>query len=757
MDARQRIRFLLSLSALSGLASCNSAPPQPSSQSSGAKTTIELVADTQPAPAATQPTATAPAAGKRPNILLITMDTTRADRLGCYGFGLARTPTIDGLARDGVRCSNAITVAPITAPAHSSILTGLFPPAHGVRDNGTYALSDDVTTIAERLKSAGYATHAIVSALVLNRRYNLTQGFDEYEDDLWDEDEAPLFMIRDRQAPRTAARVRSWLDKRRTADPNQPFFLWVHFFDPHQPYEARVPNSWLLPSRYDAEIYAVDLALKTVFENLRTAGELDDTIIVLTADHGESLGEHGEQTHAIFVYDATVHVPQIWRYPKGLPAGKVYDGPVRAVDIVPTLLDLTGLPGGEQTQGADLAKAFAGKAAPPDLPQYSESLLAELGFGMAPLYAIRHDGWKYIRAPKPELYNLRADPNELTNLYAKEKTRAAEMDQRLDGVLKDCERFASKPSENPMDQETLAGLAALGYVAKVEDRASLRGMDPKDGIIIYNELEDARHLAQKSRWSEAEAALRRILEKSPANISARNILALCLIRQNRFADAEKEYVASLDVDPRQARVLHMIGVIRLRQNDLDGAEKNFHAALEITPRFIESMVSLGFVALQRGNGEQADDWYRRAIAEDPGSPRVLQSYADLYYVRGDFAKAGDYYRRTLDVNARNFSALLQLGLCQVKMNDSTAARETFERAAALQPQSWKPTYNLACVAALCDHPEDALRQLDAAFEQGMNDLPLVEHDPDLDSLRSLPEFQALLERAQGRGADSRHE
>lgn len=743
MDACRRFRFLLSLSAVLGLASCNSAPVPPQSQPGGADSTPRLVSDAEADRRAAPSDSRAP---RRPSVLLITLDTTRADRLGCYGFGLARTPAIDGLAREGVRCDDAITVAPITAPAHSSILTGLFPPAHGVRDNGTYALPEEVTTIAERLKSAGYATHAIVSALVLNRRYNLTQGFDGYDDDLWDEDEAALFMIRDRAAPRTAARGIEWLEKRRSAGDAPPFFLWMHFFDPHQPYEAKVPNSWLLPSRYDAEIAAVDLALKRIFDNLRAAGELDDTIVVLTADHGESLGEHAEKTHAIFVYDATVRVPLIWRYPRAFAGGSTYAGPVRVVDIVPTLLGLLGLPGGEQTQGTNLASALAGKTPPPQLPQYSESLLAELGFGMAPLYAIRHDGFKFIRAPKPELYDLRSDPKELKNLFGGQGKRAAELEKRLDALLADCAGRATKAAENPMDRETLAALSALGYVAPVEDRTSMSGMDPKDGIVIYNELEEARHLAQRSRWTDAEAALRTLLQKASGNLSARNILALCLLKQGRYADAEREYAASLEQEPKQARVLHLVGVLKLRQNQPDAAEQHFRAALAVTPRFIESMVSLGFLALQRGDAAEAQKWYDKAIAEDPGSPRVALGLADLFYLRGDFIAAAQQYRKALEASPRNFSALLRLGLSLQKVADSPGAQEAYARAGALQPDSWKPIYNLACLHAVCDEPDAALAALARALDKGLADLALIEQDADLDAIRLLPAYRELLGR-----------
>src|SRR5437660_371878 len=223
----------------------------------------------------------------RPNVLIITIDTLRADHLGCYGFTLARTPEIDKLAAESVRFTDAISAAPITMPAHSSIFTGLFPVAHGVRDNGAYALGENAVTLAERLHDAGYTTHAFVSALVLNRRYNLNQGFETYDDDLWAEDDPKLFMIRERQAPKTADRFLQWFgdwDKTRT----KPFFTWVHFFDPHQPYRPSPADAALSVSLHDAEIAGVDRQVGRIVDTLRAKGVLDNTLVIVTADHGES-------------------------------------------------------------------------------------------------------------------------------------------------------------------------------------------------------------------------------------------------------------------------------------------------------------------------------------------------------------------------------------------------------------------------------------------------------------------------------------
>jgi len=417
------------------------------------------------------PVSVAPVTSTLPNILLVTFDTTRADRIGCYGFPLARTPAVDRLAREGVRFADHVTVAPITLPAHASILTGLNPPAHGVRDNGAYALGDEVITLAERLKPLGYETHAFVSAAVLDRRYNLTQGFDTYDDELWAEDDPALFMIRDRPAPRTASRVLTWLET--WSAKRRPFFTWVHFFDPHQPYQPHTRQGYLVPTPYDAEIASADEGLASILARLEQLQVLDNTVAVMTADHGESLDEHGEKTHGLFVYDATMRVPWVMRFPPQIPQGVVYQGPSRAVDLMPTLLALVGAPEAPAIDGVSLLASIRGESKWPALPQYHESLLAETGFGMAPLFAMREKGFKYIRAPRPELYDLAADPKETANIVAALPDVAATMSRDLDALLASSEAHAKPASVQVLDGETAEMLQALGYLAPAATRAAM--------------------------------------------------------------------------------------------------------------------------------------------------------------------------------------------------------------------------------------------------------------------------------------------
>ncbi len=683
--------------------------------------------------------------GDRPNVLLITIDTLRADRLGCYGFGLAHTPAIDRLAREGVRCADATTSAPITLPAHSSIMTGLYPPAHGVRDNGNYALGPEAVTLAERLGAAGYRTAAFVSALVLTRRYGLDQGFEVYDDDLWSEDAPQLFMIRDRPAARTADRALAWLDGWRGGAARPPFFMWVHFFDPHQPYEPRSMDlAVLAPTAYDAEIAEADRGVGRLLAWLEQHEILDDTLVVLTADHGESLGEHGEPTHGIFIYDATIRVPLLWRLPNVLPAGSTYAGPVRHIDIVPTALAALGLRDDVVTQGVNLLPAFQGRIPPPDLAQYAEARLAEEGFGMAPLAGVRHDGGKWIQAPRPELYDLRTDPKELRNVYPGEAAQPLEAE--LDGILGDSALRALPAPTRQIDRETGEMLRALGYMAPPEQRAEMGGMDPKDGMAVYAKIQQARQLTHQGQRDGARALLEETLALAPENVTARNLLAFIAVSGGDLAEAERQYLASLASQPRQHRVYGALGALALRRGNLAEAERRFREALDMAPTFVEAMSNLGFVAAARGDDRRAEEWYERAIAADPSFPHVYRRLADLYYDRKDWSRALGYYRRVLATIPTYFEVLIQAGNCSRFLNDVEQAASYYAEAEKVRPDSWIPPYNLACLRAIGGDPQTALKLLGDAVDRGFHAPALLDENEDFDTLRSLAGWADLVDR-----------
>ena len=675
------------------------------------------------------------------SVLLISIDTLRADHLGCYGHAQAQTPYIDGLAHQGARFADHATTAPLTLPAHTSLMTGLLPPAHGVRDNGNYVVPPAAETLAERLKLSGYETHAFVSAAVLDSRYGLDQGFDTYDDDLWAEAEPAMFMIRDRPASRTTDAALAWLEGWSKQEARTPFFAWVHFFDPHEPHEAPTIDRMRTQSGYDAEITAADRAVGRLLEGLSAAGIADDTLVIVTADHGESLDQHGEKTHGIFVYDATMHIPLVIRAP-GLKPGTVVDAATSSIDVVPTILDLLALPA-MTTQGKSLTRLLAGRSEPRD-PQYYESLLAELGFGMAPLQAVRNGADKWIRAPRPERYDLIQDRAELHDLAGRDPATDARLNGLLQTLLDDSARRALPTVVAKRDDQTTQMLQALGYLPEGQDAAGLNGIDPKDGLPLYEALSDARHFAQRQRWEEAETTLRSLLERTPNNVSALNVLGVTLLRQGRIAEAKQAYEQSLLTLPTQERVHMNLGDIAATERNFEEARAQYDRALTLSPGFIEAMVQRAALELAAGDPATAGQWIDRATARDPDAPVAALARADFLFLEGKYSESRTGYERVLSKTPRHYVALLQAGIAAQRSGDADAAAAFYRRAKALRPTDWKATYNLACLKAQAKARDEAFTLLAEARKLGLPGATAAA-DTDLAALHEDPRWASAIE------------
>lgn len=421
------------------------------------------------------------------NLLLITLDTTRADALGAYG-GRAITPSLDYLAAEGVVFEHASTVAPLTLPAHSSLFTGFFPPSHGVHGNGQNALSADSITLAEQLKARGFRTGAFVSSFVLDHRWGLDRGFDVYHDP----DTRPGQRLEPESLRRPADRVvddaLDWMQQ----VGNDRFFAWLHFYDAHAP--ARPPAEFApigTSDDYFGAIGFVDFQLSRVLTFLAERQLADRTMVVVIGDHGESLGEHGEPTHGLFVYEAVVHVPFIIRAPFANMRGRRVSEPVRIVDVMPTVLDLLGQSAAPALDGQTLVPLMTGGGRESRLDVYSESRYGLDRFGWSPVSALREGQFKVILAPRPELYDLDVDPNELVNLYQERADLAASMTSRLRTLAEPAPSRQTSAASVPIDAETRARLAALGYVAAstpAPGNPAPTLADPKDRIDLYKQL-----------------------------------------------------------------------------------------------------------------------------------------------------------------------------------------------------------------------------------------------------------------------------
>ncbi|MHC4773857.1 MAG: sulfatase, partial [Planctomycetota bacterium] len=401
-----------------------------------------------------QPLIAKPGAARGKNLLLITLDTLRADRLGCYGYDLAETPVIDRLADEGVRFAHAVSAVPMTLPAHCTIMTGLYPPTHGVRDNGLFRLAGEHATLAELLQQHDYETAAFLAAFVLDARYGLDQGFNHYDDDLTLRHRLPTPTAPhnpQRPADAVVDAALAWLNAHDAGEADRPYFLWVHLFDPHLPYTPPEPfRSRYADRPYDGEVAFVDEQVGRLIATVEALGLADRTVTVLVGDHGEGLGDHGEDTHRHLVYESTMRVPLIIHAPGIVSPGLVIDeAAVGIVDLMPTILDLLGL---DAVESCDGRSALAG-GLDPERVLYIETLSPQLNDGWAPLYGLRRVADKYIDAPGPEYYDLTADPAELNNLWPEGPEAARGLAARLEDMLAAFPSASDAASVTPSPEE----------------------------------------------------------------------------------------------------------------------------------------------------------------------------------------------------------------------------------------------------------------------------------------------------------------
>jgi arylsulfatase A-like enzyme len=459
----------------------------------------------------------------------VTLDTTRADHVGAYGYRHVDTPSLDALAAEGVRYERATASSPLTLPSHATLLTGLLPPRHGVRANGVHVLADEARTLAELLGDAGYETAAFVGAFVLDSRFGLAQGFDRYDDDLSEGTRPSRYTYAQRDAGRVTEAALAWL-----AESGEPFFLWVHYFDPHAPYAPPGfdPKAVRVPFRtpYDAEIGFADSQLARLLGALATAGRDRRTLVAVTADHGEALLEHGEATHGLFVYEATLRVPLLVRFPDRRRAGTVVSAPVSLADLMPSLLAWLGREVPADLDGRVLPLEDGAVAT--ERAIYFESYGPAHLFGWSPLWGVAVDGIKYVHAPRPELYDLGRDPYESTDLYDPADAQSRAHRARFEEVMAGLEAAPGlRTAAAPLGEAERAQLETLGYASGATAFLELfrwqspPGADPKDRLELSQEIQVATSLVEAGRAAEGADLLLEILSKDPGNRRAVTVLA----------------------------------------------------------------------------------------------------------------------------------------------------------------------------------------------------------------------------------------
>ncbi|MDE0904662.1 MAG: sulfatase-like hydrolase/transferase [Planctomycetota bacterium] len=613
------------------------------------------------------------------NVLIVTFDTTRADRVGAYGHRKAHTPNIDQMARVGVTFDRAMAVAPITLPSHTSILTGLYPNHHGARNNGTHNVAESVTTMAEILEGEGFATGAVVSAMVLDSKYGLDQGFDMYDDNLANADKAPMFMFRETKAKDTAERALTWIKDRGS----ERWFLWVHFFDPHAGHIPPPEYARLCPdSLYDAEIAYADAGLGEVIEGLRMNGMLKETLVVMTADHGEALGDHGESTHSMFIYDSTIHVPLVMMHP-GLARQHRIREVVSSVDIMPTSLVLLGVDYGGQVDGRSLAGAMLDPFEKVEArPVYSEAMSPFYNHGWSDIRGVRGERQRYIRSPIPEAYDFRKDPRELKNLLPGRQDLADWGELALDTLMGDLETDVRGDDIRSMDPEQRQALAALGYVwspldEEVEEGAILA--DPKEKVHLWERSQYAHGLVRAERYDEAEKALREVLAEDPAATLSRGALVDILAHQEKFDEAHALLGESLMMPGVRTGTWVRMAALE-REMDLDTWPTFLAGAKKHDPRDPMPWVREGDWAQEAEDSVAAIAAYRKAIELDDRSAKAWIGIGNTEHRLGREQEALDALDRATAADPIAVEAWYNLGVVYEALNRSVDARKNYEQA-----------------------------------------------------------------------------
>ena len=566
-----------------------------------------------------------------PNVLFITLDTTRADRIGAYGYAHARTPRLDRLAEQGVLFEKAYAPAPMTAPSHASMFTGLWPPEHGVYTNGIVALDSGVPVLADELRKRGYSTAGFVASVVLQAKSGFERGFDHYDDDLSTAEHDGDDLHRSRDGKLVIDAAGRWLARRPKA--SSPFFCWVRLFDPHHPYRPHEDEfgETFRERPYDGEIAYVDRLLDRLFATLDTLELSHDTVIVVVGDHGESLGQHGEDTHGYLLHDSTLHVPLMIVDPRRRTAGRRVATPVSLVDLYPTLAELTGLPVPARTAGRSLAPALRGDKLP-SRPCYSQTLEPFVEAGWAPLQGLTGERWRYVRTTRPELYDLDADPGELHNLAESEPERVREFAAELAAMERTFQIGAGR--ESKLSDHERRALESLGYTGRAaadpaESESATPRPDIKDMITPLHQLFAAQGLAEQKRFKEAADLLQPLAENVPRFLRARFTLGMCLLKQERFEDGVRWLEAAIELDPdhERARTLAGFGYLKLRK--LPQAEAHLRYVVAANPDAENAHLFLGEIAQRQENFPLAMRHYSETLRINPGNRQARVVYEAL--------------------------------------------------------------------------------------------------------------------------------
>ena len=611
---------------------------------------------------------------RRPSLLLVTIDTLRADHVGAYGYGPSTTPTLDALARRGARFESAQSAVPLTGPSHATILTGHYPPVHGLRDNGRSTLDARATTLAERLKGAGWSTAAFVAAYPVAAAFGFGRGFDTFSEGL---SEAEPGRVAERPADAVADAAIAWLRSRGKA--GAPFFAWVHFYDPHLPYAPPEAYRAKFANAYDGEVAFADAQLARILDAVREMGREERTFVVVLADHGEGLGEHGESSHGLLLYESTLRVPFVVTGP-GVSAGSVVRDRVGTVDVVPTVIDLLGLPAAEGLPGRSLRSALAGRAVRA-APFYAESLYGRLCCRWAALRAYTDGDWKLVAGGSPELFDLGADPAEQRNRDGDEAERAAGLRQGLDRLVAAMAPGGDRARPAAATAQQVEQLRNLGYVAgggggsgPLDDPGL---PDPRPRVQRLERLEAIEYAAGPALKPALAEALR-IGQLEDDNPFAHVVVAGLATRAGELALAEEALTRSLELDPDRPQVRVQLGALLRRRGRLADSERELRRAVaESPPDDWTTRVGLAETLIAAGKLDEAETLLSTVLASAPEHTLALAARGRLRVLQGH----GDEGLATLERAARSgdSDALLELADAELGLGRTAEAREAASR------------------------------------------------------------------------------
>ena len=637
--------------------------------------------------------ASLPAAAQMPakpalNVVLITIDTLRADHVGCYGYKQIKTPNIDGLAADGARFERAFAVVPVTLPSHSSMLTGTYPMLSGIHDFSGNKLSPLQPTLASLLKQAGYQTGAVIGAAVLDSRFGLNQGFDFYYDhfDFSRLDEANLDEM-ERPGNVVADVALDWLAK----NSQKKFFLWMHLYDPHFPYHPPEPYAKEYAAQpYDGEIAFADEQVGRLLRFLKEKGIYQNTVIVLCGDHGESLGEHGEKTHGFFIYNATMHVPLIIRLPEKAATGVVAD-PVSLVDLMPTVLGAVGVDVPSQVQGRSLLPELRDdQANRDDRNLYGETFMPRIHFNWSELRGSENTKYHFIDAPRPELYDLAKDPGEVHNLFTEKKAVSEEMRAKLVGLIRDYsagKEMAEKTGLDPALMERLKALGYAGFSGGSDPTISSRDLpDPKDRIATYELISDAIADSQHGRYQESIDKLKNVVKTEPNSVPAHYLQGLDFYHLKMFAEAVDELQKTVQISPDYALAFFNLGMAQAHAGQMDAAIATLQKTLQLDATNFEAAFNLGVAFIQKQQLEPAAEAFRQSVTIYPEFARGHRALGETLLYQNKLDDAIAELRRAVELAPQEPVMHESLAKALVSKGLTAEADEETRRARQLAPQ-----------------------------------------------------------------------